>query len=204
MTVFNMPDIGKTTPVTVQLLRQQRKSGLKGGVLQVVDDGPSFWSVQYEVSGYLSDADYQAYVAWIEGLRDGIHQFRAWVRKFPIAYPNGAYPSGFHGIGAVKDVNGAIVTLKDLPDGFTLLTGDVLTIEGDVDRLHRVFVGGVVVGGEVTLTLDPEPHVSVGEDDIVHFSSPFFTAQIQPGYDLGAPVLGKRQISFSALQRLKP
>ena len=149
MTTYAMPAIGNTVPVGVKLNRQQRHSGLKGGVVQVVDDGPSFWSVDYQVQGNLSDKDYNAYIAWLESLKGGIHQFEAFVRKYPISYPNGNYPNGFNGRGAVESVNNSELTVKDVPDGFALLPGDFLTIEGDVDRLHRVAVGGEAVSGKL-------------------------------------------------------
>lgn len=200
----NIPDLNNIIPVKFQLQLQLLQSGLKGGVMQVVDDGPEFWTASFKTQSHLSDADYGAWNAWLDSLRGGIFSLNAWVRKYPIKYKNGNYPGAFAGICKVNGFADDEVFLKDLPAGFEIVSGDVFTIPGDVDRLYRVIDGAIAdQSGEINFNVQPGIHPTTQIDDDVYFTKPWFTAQIQPNVERGSSLLGNRVIKFDVVQRLK-
>lgn len=85
-------------------------------------------------------------------------------RCFPVAYPNGSWPTGgaFDGVGQVATIasNRKAISLSDLPVGYKVTIGDYIQI-GDKD-LHMVMEPATAGAGGVTSQFEVRPHLWPG------------------------------------------
>ncbi|WP_236762402.1 hypothetical protein U0027_05970 [Agrobacterium tumefaciens] len=85
-------------------------------------------------------------------------------RCFPVAYPNGSWPTGdaFGGVGQVATIasNRKAISLSGLPAGYKVTVGDYIQI-GDKD-LHMVMEPMTASAGGVTTQFEVRPHLWPG------------------------------------------
>jgi Concanavalin A-like lectin/glucanases superfamily len=128
--------------------RQEQSTQASGRVL-VKDLGAPLWTLR-AASKVLSPNNLDAWRARLEALENGLQTFWGYpmTRCYPIAYPNGSWPTGtaFVGNGTVGSINAnrKAITLAGLPPGFVLSVGDYLSIAGD---LHQVMEAAIAPAG---------------------------------------------------------
>lgn len=124
------------------LAYRQEQSRSAGGVTYVKDMGTPLWKASYQ-SRSMTPNELDYWRARFKLLENGLNQFygRPKSRCYPIAYPNGSWPTGgtFNGTNAAVDVIAAsrkAIRLKGLPAGYKGKTGDYLQI--GTRNLHQV------------------------------------------------------------------
>ncbi|NVP54455.1 hypothetical protein [Mycoplana rhizolycopersici] len=191
-----------------QLLRREEQSRAAGGVTVVKDLGAPLWQAAYATTT-LSPNDLDYWRARLDVLDGGQQQFLAYPlsRCFPIAYPNGSWPTGsaFSGHTATLSARWASnkeLTVSDLPAGYVVSRGDFLRIGSR--NLHRVVNRVVASGAGVAGGVEVRPHfwpeTAVGDAVSVH--KPFCLMTIVPG-SISTPadlVTGRGAISFRAIE----
>ncbi len=191
-----------------QLLRREEQSRTAGGVTITKDMGDPLWQAAY-VTTTLTPNELDYWRARLDVLDGGQQQFKAYPlsRCFPIAYPNGSWPtgSGFSGDSATISArwnSGKELTLAGLPAGYIVSRGDFLRIGSR--NLHRVVNRevanefGVAAGVEVRPHFWPETAVG----DAVSVRKPFCLMTIVPGSISAAADLatGCGSVSFRAIE----
>ncbi|MBO9100003.1 MULTISPECIES: hypothetical protein [unclassified Rhizobium] len=133
------------------LAYRQEQSRTAGGRTIVKDLGSPLWQATWQ-SRNLRVNELDAWRARLKALENGLQTFRAWPtsRAYPIAYPNGSWPTGaaFSGQARINSLSSKAVSLKGLPAGYRVSVGDYMQI-GTTD-LHQVVEDAVANAGGVT------------------------------------------------------
>lgn len=147
------------------LLWRQEQSRTAGGQTIVKDLGSPLWQMTAQ-SKSLKPNELDYWRARLTSLENGLKTFRAFPKSrcFPVAYPNGSWPTGsaFDGVGQVATIaaNRKAASLSDLPVGYKVTVGDYIQI-GDKD-LHMVMEPATAGAGGVTAQFEVRPHLWPG------------------------------------------
>jgi hypothetical protein len=193
------------------LLWRQEQSRVASGRTYLKDLGSPLWRLSAQ-SIPLSINKLDEWRARLASMEGGAKTFigRSMSRCYPIAYPNGSWPTGvsFNGDAELNEVDedGVSVKVGGLPSGFKLSVGDMVQI-GDTD-LHRVMEQATAGVGGVTGLFEVRPHIwpgVTGGDSpatIVKVKQPGCVMAIVPGSisstaDRGT---GRGSVSFQAVE----
>jgi len=188
----------------------QVRAPTRGSRVQVANVSPSLWTMEF--TSHLMEMDEaQAYLAWLQSLRGGARLFKAWhpMCRFPQAYPDGWGSLPFDGKGTLASIDAARdkITVGDLPPGFKLLPGDMLSIPlGTTGRtLHRVMMPATASGaGAATITVEPTIPIALTVAEPaqeVLFEKPWCLAVVDADSIRGPWTSGTLgRVSFSAVQ----
>jgi hypothetical protein len=183
---------------------RQEQSTLASGRVLVKDLGSPLWTLR-GMTKPLSPNNLDAWRAKLNALENGLQTFYAYPmsRCFPIAYPNGSWPTGaaFNGICTLASINAnrKAITLSGLPAGFKLSVGDYLSIVGD---LHQVMEAATAASGTTT-EFEIRPHIWPGvvTPRSVSVAQPYCIMAIVPGSVASdAQLNGWGSLSFSAME----
>ena len=191
-----------------EFLRREEQSRTAGGVTVVKDLGEPLWQAAY-LSKSLKANELDYWRARLDVLDGSQQQFRAYPlsRCFPIAYPNGSWPTGSSFTGNAASVgniyaSGKELNVDGLPSGFVVSVGDFLRI--GTRNLHRVVAGAVANGFGVASQIEVRPHFwpETTEGDAVSVRKPYCRMTIVPGSISTAADLatGRGSISFRAIE----
>jgi hypothetical protein len=150
---------GWTTEFTPQWRQEQSRSA--NGKTYVKDLGSPLWTATWQSRG-MSANELDTWRARLDALENGATTFIAspMSRCYPIAYPNGSWPTGsaFSGVCKLDSMSsGRAVALKGLPAGYQLSVGDFIQI-GSAD-LHRVREAATASAGGVTGQFEIRPYL---------------------------------------------
>jgi hypothetical protein len=189
------------------LLWRQEQSRTAGGRTVVKDFGSPLWRASVQ-SRSLKPNELDHWRARLTTLENGLKTFRSFpkVRWFPIAYPNGSWPTGdaFAGVGSIATIaaNRKAVSVSGFPAGYRFSIGDYLQI-GEKD-LHQVVEAAVVDENGVSPQFEIRPHLwpGVAAPVAVTVKQPACLMTVVPGSvsssaDLGT---GRGAISFQAIE----
>ena len=188
--------------------RQEQSVQASGRVL-VKDMGSPLWQLR-AVSRVLKPNGLDQWRAKLNALENGLATFWGYSmsRCYPIAYPNGAWPTGgsFTGLtGNLASINAnrKAISLSALPAGFALAVGDYLSIVVGTRRdLHQVMEAATAAGG-TTPQFEVRPHLwpDVTVTKPVHVKQPACLMAIVPGSIASdAQISGWGSVSFSAVE----
>lgn len=200
-----LPDFpGWTT--TFELLFRQEQSRQANGRTIVKDMGSPLWQLSAQ-SKTMKPNELDYWRARLNALENGLMTFKGYKlsRTYPIAYPNGSWPTGgsFDGVAAVHTVGGNNKSLRvdELPEGFALSVGDMISIgPGD---LHQVMEAATADASGITGTFEVRPHfwdgVAVNDDVLVY--RPYCLMAVVPGsISTQADLSGRGSVSFQAIE----
>jgi len=187
--------------VEFEPISRQEQSRTAGGRTTVKDLGSPLWRASYQ-SKMLSPNKLDEWRARLDAMEDGLQTFRAWhmPRMYPIAYPNGSWPTGgtFAGTGTVGAINAnrKAIAAAGFPAGFTFSVGDLVQI-GAAD-LHRVMEAATV--GQFEIRPHLWPGVAVGA--ALNVLKPSCVMSIVPGSISSSAdrATGRGSISFQAME----
>jgi hypothetical protein len=175
-----------------ELAWRQEQSRTAGGTTYVKDLGSPLWRATY-TSRVMRPNELDKWRATLDSLENGLRTFKGYSlsRCFPIAYPNGSWPTGasFDGVSAtIYDVDDDNKTIRvdGLPSGLALSVGDMLQIKHGTDPvrydLHRVQAAAIADSGGITPAFEVRPHLwpGVAVDDVVSVKSPWCLMAIVP------------------------
>jgi hypothetical protein len=177
------------------------------------DLGPALWEADYQSKRLLPNAlkFWKAKLLALQGQSFIGYDMTA---CFPIAYPNGSWPTGgsFDGIATLASVTDAkVLTMDDLPAGYVGSVGDYVSFDyGDDSRaLHQVMESFVADGSGVTGSFEVRPHVRPGYNLLltgglpVALTKPRAVMVLVPGSVIASSDLsGRGSISFTGRQTL--
>ncbi|MCK8779091.1 hypothetical protein M0654_03735 [Rhizobium sp. NTR19] len=190
-----------------ELFWRQEQSRTAGGATIVKDIGDPLWRMTAQ-SRVMKPNELDYWRARLASLENGLKTFRAFPKSrcFPIAYPNGSWPTGasFSGTAQLATVNAnrKAIAVGGLPSGYKASVGDFLQI-GTRD-LHQVMEPATAAGGGATSQFEVRPHlwpgVVAGVQVLV--KQPSCIMSIVPGSvsttaDLAT---GRGSVSFQALE----
>jgi hypothetical protein len=153
--------------------------------------------------------------ARLDALENGVQTFKGWSRSrfFPIAYPEGSWPTGvaFNGLTATifaVGLDNKSLRVDLLPHGFELRVGDMIQITRASDPvrydLHRVMEATAADGDGVTGAFEVRPHLwpGVTVNDLVAVRRPWCPMAIAPGSisSPADPQSGYGTVSFQAIE----
>lgn len=147
------------------LLWRQEQSRTAGGQTVVKDMGSPLWQMTAQ-SRSMKPNELDYWRARLTSLENGLKTFHAFPKSrcFPVAYPNGSWPTGgaFAGVGQVATIasNRKAISLSGLPAGYKVSVGDYVQI-GDKD-IHMVMEPVSAGGGGVTTQFEVRPHLWPG------------------------------------------
>lgn len=190
---------------------QDEYSGQASGVVLVKDLGPALWKMTVQ-SVTLTAAQLRYWKARLASLENGIGRFYGYDRSgcYPIAYPNGSWPTGlsFNGLTAVIDTINADtkrIRVGSLPPLFVLSVGDYLSVPSR-GALHQVVEAATADFSGLTPLFEVRPPIRTGTivADAVSVKQPSAVMMIMPGtVSASADVqTGFGTISFQAMQVL--
>lgn len=189
------------------LLWRQEQSRQANGVTRVKDFGSPLWRLS-AVSRSLSPNLLDEWRARLDALENGLEQFKGYSlsRCYPIAYPNGSWPTGgaFNGTTAAINAinpNRKSITLKQLPAGFQLRVGDMIQV--GTANLHRVQEAATANGSGLTAAFEVRPHLwpETVINDAVSVKSPACLMAVVPGSASSTSDLaGRGTVSFQAVE----
>lgn len=192
-------------------VHQQSMSITGGAIPNVAELGPTTWRGEWSTL-VLNRENFGIWTAWIQSLRGGLRTFkgRPALWKWPQTYPRGfaglmVGMSAWDGFGNLKTIAELrdVITIDDVPNGFTLKAGDYLSIPvGSRQHLHRVTEGSVAASNELTVTIEPTIRPNAVEDIAVRFEAPYCEMVL-----MGQPSISRQgtrggSISFSGQQVL--
>lgn len=140
---------------TFRLVQRQELSRTAGGQTYGKDLGPALWFADYTTAPLPADValDFEARLNALNGV---IGTFEAYDlrRAYPRAHSDGDFIDG----GKINSVNGAKISLKDLPPGLHLSVGDYVSLEVQGRRvLHQVVEAATADGSGVTAEFEVQP-----------------------------------------------
>jgi len=154
-----------------QLKSYDETSKTQGGDTLVKARGTPLWNLS-ATSRTLKPNELDYWRARLESLDEGKRPFWGYSlsRCYPIAYPNGSWPTGssFDGVSATigtLGTNNKSLSLAGLPSGFVLKVGDMLSFEyTDTPRyaLHRVQEAATASSGGTTDEFEVRPFIQSG------------------------------------------
>ena len=195
------------------LLSRDELSRTAGGVTIQKNLGSPLWQGSY-ITRSLSPNQLDEWRARLNALENGQQRFKGYSlsRCYPIAYPNGSWPTGgdFDGVSATVYAIGSenkSLRVDLLPEGFEWRVGDMLQIKrGSTARrdLHRVMEAATASGGGITPEFEVRPHLwpGVAIDDLVSVLRPWCPMMIVPGSVSSSADLqtGRGSVSFQAIE----
>lgn len=199
--------------IEFDLMWRQEQSRTAGGTTFVKDLGSPLWRGSW-VTRSLAPNLLDEWRARLDALENGMGTFIGYShsRCYPIAYPNGTWPSGgaFDGTSATVFALGGdnkSLRVDGLPAGFQLRVGDMIQIKrGSTERrdLYRVQEVATADGVGVTPSFEVRPHLwpGVAVDDAVSVKRPWCRMAIVPG-SISSPAdlqTGRGSISFQAVE----
>lgn len=171
---------------------RQEMSRTAGGTTYVKDLGNALWKASY-TSRVMRPNELDEWRARLDSLENGLQRFKGYSlsRCFPIAYPNGSWPTGasFDGVSAAVSAIGGdnkSLQIDGLPAGFQFRIGDMLQIQHGSDPvrydLHRVQEPATADETGETGSFEVRPHLwpGVAVDNIVSVKRPWCLMQIVP------------------------
>lgn len=190
------------------LMYRQEQSRTTGGRTIVKDLGTALWAASY-ASRVMRANELDRWKAILNSLDGGAQTFKGYPlsRVYPIAYPNGSWPTGagFDGDSCELNsiaVNNKAISIKSLPAAFKLSVGDYLRI--GVGKLYQVMEDATASGGGVTPTFEVRPHLApvTMVDDMISVLRPYCPMAIVPGSISTASDLrtGRGSVSFQAME----
>lgn len=197
----------------LELVRFTSHNELYGGATQAHEMAEPRWSLQ-AVALPRRDADFRAWLAWLDSLKGGVGSFYAGdvLACYPVSYPGGftgltkaVGGAAFTGAGDVDAVTATTITISGLPASFLLKAGDLVGLLKGANRgLHRIVEDATANGsGIVTVTVEPSVLTSVFDAaSTVQFASPVCIMMLAPGsvsYERGP---GPQPVSFAGIQKL--
>lgn len=193
-------------PMTVY--RRQERSRSAFGKTYVKDLGDPIWRVEYFTKPLKPNA-LETWRARLDVLDEGLNTFKAYniPRCYPIAYPNGSWPTGgaFSGVGAISEiaVNRKEIRVSGFPIGYKFSIGDFIMITDG--RCHRV-VNEVTVSSTTTSPfIEVRPHLRIGlaVGNPATVKRPWVLMQVDPETaDSAAGLNGSGAVSFSATEAI--
>lgn len=200
------------TSTRFNLDRVEEVDATRSGTVISRDLGPPLWSASYETRE-LAPTLLRHWKARLNALEGGLQTFKGYDKTacFPIAYPNGSWPTGgaFDGLATLNAVSDTkTIRLGDLPAGFVLSVGDYLSFTygaSDVRALHQVVEAAVAAGSGITPEFEIRPRLRVGWEleTVVSLVRPYALMAIVPGsVSDGSSLSGRGALSFSARQAL--
>lgn len=193
MTIATVQDFLADFPgwATLSLDYGDETSGVANGSVLVKELRPARWMLDAQ-SVILAPKTLAYWKARLLSLQNGKKLFYGFDKTnyYPIAYPNGSWPTGgsFDGVSAALNSHpdNNTVTLKSLPSGYTGKVGDFISITwGDDDQLslHQVMEDFTANGSGVTGSFAIEPYLrpGVANDDVVAVKRPACTMMLAPG-----------------------
>lgn len=188
---------------------RQEQSRMASGRTIVKDLGSPLWHLVAQ-SKVLRPNVLDYWRARLDAMENGLATFKGYSlsRTYPIAYPNGAWPTGgsFDGVSASLGsigVNRKSITVAGLPAGFALSVGDMLAIDTD---LHRVMEAATAGGGGTTGAFEVRPHIWPGvvvgsPPPVVSVYRPSCIMAIVPGsINTTAGLNGWGSVTFEAME----
>ena len=184
---------------------RQEQSTLASGRVLVKDMGSPLWTLR-AASKVLSPNNLDAWRAKLNALENGLQTFLGYpmTRCYPIAYPNGSWPTGgaFTGTAIVAAINAnrKAISVQALPAGFVLSVGDYVSIAGD---LHQVMEAATANGSGVTGQFEIRPHLwpAAVVGAAVSVARPACLMAIVPGsVSSDAQLNGWGSLSFAAIE----
>jgi len=180
---------------------RQEQSRTAGGRTYVKDLGSPLWRAVYQ-SRVLSPNQLDEWRARLDAMENGLQTFVGWSmsRCYPIAYPNGSWPTGgaFAGVGTIGAINAnrKAISAAGFPAGYAFKVGDLVQI-GNAD-LHRVMEPATV--GQFEIRPHLWPGVAVGAT--LKVVKPSCVMAIIPGgvSSTADSSTGRGRISFEALE----
>ncbi|WP_313613406.1 hypothetical protein [Agrobacterium sp.] len=148
-----------------ELLWRQEQSRTAGGQTIAKDLGSPLWQMTVR-SKVMKPNQLDHWRARLASLENGLKTFRAFPKSrcYPVAYPNGSWPTGgaFDGIAELTTIaaNRKAVSLHDLPAGYQVSIGDYIQI-GDKD-LHMVMEPALAASDGYTGQFEVRPHLWPG------------------------------------------
>ena len=187
------------------LTYRQEQSRTSGGRTIVKDFGSPLWQGSW-ISRSLTINELDAWRARLKALENGFQTFAAWPfsRAYPIAYPNGSWPTGsaFNGSCQIASLTSKSVSLKGLPSGYQLSVGDYIQI-GTAD-LHQVLEPATANSGGLTGSFEVRSYLwpSVAVNAAVKLSRPSCIMSIAPGTisTTADSQAGRGVVSFQAME----
>ncbi|UXS00838.1 hypothetical protein [Agrobacterium tumefaciens] len=147
------------------LLWRQEQSRTVGGQTVVKDLGSPLWQLTAQSKNLKPNLlDY--WRAQLTSLENGLKTFRAFPKSrcFPIAYPNGDWPTGgaFDGVAQLETIAASrkAISLSGLPAGFVVSVGDCIQI-GEKD-LHMIMEPMTADADGETQQFEVRPHLWPG------------------------------------------
>ena len=193
-------------------------SGQGSGRVIVKELREPYWVLTAQ-TGLLDPRTLKRWKARLEALDNGKKLFFGYDlrHKYPASYPNGSWPTGggFDGLSAhIKSVggDGVSLALEDLPGGFALLEGDMLSFGYGAEApqaiaLHRAVEAATANGGGETPVFEVRPPLPFGAEagDTVRVLWPRCHMTVKPG-SISAPTddLGWGTVSFQGEQAKTP
>jgi len=194
------------------LLWRQEQSRQANGRTRVKDFGSPIWRASYS-SRTLSPNELDHWRARLDVLENGLLTFTAYSlsRCFPIAYPNGSWPTGeaFDGVSAAIHTLGAnnkSLRVTGLPQGYRFSIGDMMQVTTATGRkyLFRADETAMADSFGLTTTFEVRPHFPVGMSigDTVSVKRPGVPMVLMPGSISSSadPRSGRGSISFDAIE----
>ncbi|KQY31807.1 hypothetical protein [Rhizobium sp. Root483D2] len=183
------------------LMYRQEQSRTAGGKTYVKDMGSPLWAGSW-ISKTFSPNVLDAWRARLKALENGMVEFRAipTSRYYPIAYPNGSWPTGsaFSGLGTVGTVNAnrKAVSAAGFPVGYHHSVGDYFQVgSGD---LHQILEDATT--GQFEIRPHLWPGVAAGA--ALKVLKPYCLMTIVPNSisSQSDPNTGRGKISFQAVE----
>lgn len=191
--------------VSFDLMYRQEQSRTAGGRTVVKDLGSPLWQLKAQ-SKQLRPNTLDYWRARLAALENGLQTFYGYPlsRTYPIAYPNGSWPTGgaFSGSAVLATINAnrKAVTLSGLPAAFALSVGDYVSIAGD---LHQVMEAATASAGGLTPEFEVRPHIwpSVTAGAAAAVYRPSCIMSIVPGSVASdSDLTGWGSLSFQAIE----
>lgn len=192
---------------SLELSANQEQATDSGGRVYVRNFSDPLWKMSAQTKR-LSPNALDEWRARLDALENGLVTFKAFAlsRAYPIAYPNGAWPTGgsFSGTTAQVHTVGAdnkSLRVKGLPAGFVLSRGDMIQV-GDTD-LYRLMETATADGGGITPSFEVRPHLwdGIAVNDAVSVKRPACLMVLVPGsVQAAADTSGRGAVSFQAIE----
>lgn len=199
--------------VSFDLTWRKEVSRQASGAARTKDLGTPLWRARYQTRDLFRPSQLDYWRAVFNSMDGGEKTFKAWpiARSYPIAYPNGSWPTGvsFDGVSATVHtvgVDNKSLRVDLLPAGYVVSVGDFLSVEyGSPTKyfLCQAVESATADGSGVTPSFEVRPHLPVGlaVDGIVRVRRPFCLMTIDPGtLSIPSNLSGRGSITFDATE----
>lgn len=197
---------------TFELMSRDEYSRTAGGVTYAKNMGSPLWRMAVQSISLRPNA-LDMWRARLDTMENGLKLFKGYSlsRCYPIAYPNGSWPTGGSFSGETAEVvsigvNNISLSVGDLPAGFVLSEGDLIQITTATGRkdVHRVVEARTADGTGLAATFEVRPALwqGVAVGNAVSVKRPWVPMMIVPGSVSTQAELatGRGTISFEAVE----